>query len=235
MDGYIDGQGIYHLNFLRSHRNILRLKQGLEHIEYTTDRKATEWKWNIDQKLHRNEALETAWSSFRYDVGACLPRELQEMNPSVHPRTGAAILKLISDSTAKQKVQLVKELDCPNSFDEEWYYVVDLDESRLEVYHDLEIQHPDHMFFNHYPNQSRVPRLDCAYTFAALQGLSEKEFIEHHKRSRKNGPTLEFTRSLFRSRIEKKWRQKSRQTNSGRKKTLLRRLLAKRNGGGQKK
>ncbi|RYC80360.1 hypothetical protein BFJ63_vAg16750 [Fusarium oxysporum f. sp. narcissi] len=235
-DGDIDGQGLYLLNFLHSHRNILRLKKGLEHIRYITDDEAAKWKWEVDKKLDRNEALKIAWCSFRDDISAGLPQELQELNPSVHPCTGAAILKLISDSTAKQEVQLVKELYCTNSFDEEWHYVVDLDESRLEVYHDLDMQHPDHMFFNHYPNESRVPRLNCAYTFAALECLSEKEFVEYHKRSRKDGPTLEFTRSRFQPfRIQKQWRQKnSRQTKKRKTKMLLRRLLTIRSGSGQK-
>ncbi|KAH7191088.1 hypothetical protein DER44DRAFT_101880 [Fusarium oxysporum] len=234
--GYIDEQGIYLLNFLRSRRNILRLKEGLEHIEYITDDEASEWKWKIDKKLGGNVALQNDWMSFCENVGTSLPRELQDMNTSLHPCTGAAILKLISDSTANQKVQLVKELHCTNSFDEEWHYVVDLDRSRLEVYHGLELPHPDHMFFGHYPNESRVPRLNCAYTFADLECLSEKEFIEYHKRSRKDGPTLEFTRSLFRFRIQKQRRQKkSRQTKIRKKQTLLRRLLGKRNGSGKKK
>ncbi|KAF5723054.1 hypothetical protein FMUND_2228 [Fusarium mundagurra] len=146
MDGDIGGQGVYLLNFLRSRRNILRLKKGLEHLKYITDDEASQWKWEIDQKLCGNETLVNDWLSFRGDVSAGLPRELQEMNTSVHPYTGGAILKLISDYTAKQNVQLVKELDCPGSFEEEWYYVVDLDKSRLEVYHGLEQQHPDHIF-----------------------------------------------------------------------------------------
>ncbi|KAL5600743.1 hypothetical protein FOVSG1_006773 [Fusarium oxysporum f. sp. vasinfectum] len=120
--GYIDEQGIYLLNFLRSRRNILRLKEGLEHIEYITDDEASEWKWKIDKKLGGNVALQNDWMSFCENVGTSLPRELQDMNTSLHPCTGAAILKLISDSTAKQKVQLVKELHCTNSFDEEWHY-----------------------------------------------------------------------------------------------------------------
>ncbi|KAF9773806.1 hypothetical protein IL306_008317 [Fusarium sp. DS 682] len=153
--GYIDEQGVYLLNFLRSRRNILRLKKGLKHIEYTTDDEAREWKWKIDEKLRGNEALKNNWNSFCENVTG-LPRELQEMNTSLHPCTGAAILQLISDSKAKQKVQLVKELQCTNRFDEEWHYVVDLDRSRLEVYHDLEPQYPDHMFFGHYRNESRA-------------------------------------------------------------------------------
>ncbi|SCO92375.1 uncharacterized protein FRV6_16503 [Fusarium oxysporum] len=144
--GYIDEQGIYLLNFLRSRRNILRLKEGLEHIEYIKDDEASEWKWKIDKKLGGNVALQNDWMSFCENVDTSLPRELQDMNTSLHPCTGAAILKLISDSTAKQKVQLVKELHCTNSFDEEWHYVVDLDRSRLEVYHGLELPHPDHIF-----------------------------------------------------------------------------------------
>ncbi|KAF5561738.1 hypothetical protein FPHYL_6042 [Fusarium phyllophilum] len=144
--GYIDEQGVCLLNFLRSPCNILQLKKGLEHIEYTTDDEASEWKWKIDQKLRGNEALENDWMSFCKNVGTGLPQELQEMNTSLHPWTGAAILKLISDSTAKKKVLLVKELQGTNSFDEEWHYVVDLDRSRLEVYHGLDLPHPDHIF-----------------------------------------------------------------------------------------
>ncbi|EWY79978.1 hypothetical protein FOCG_18227 [Fusarium oxysporum f. sp. radicis-lycopersici 26381] len=233
--GYIDEQGVYLLNFLRSRRNILRLKKGLKHIEYTTDDEASEWKWKIDEKLRGNEALKNNWNSFCENVTG-LPRELQEMNTSLHPCTGAAILQLISDSKAKQKVQLVKELQCTNRFDEDWHYVVDLDRSRLEVYHDLEPQHPDHMFFGHYRNESRVPRLNCAYNFGALEGLSEKKFVEYHEKTRKDGPTLESTRSLVQSfRIQKQGRlKKPTRTKRGKKEMLLRRLFTKRNGSGQK-
>ncbi|KAH7231302.1 uncharacterized protein BKA55DRAFT_465773, partial [Fusarium redolens] len=177
-DGDIEGQGLYLLNFLRSDRNIRQLKKGLEHTEYITDDDALNWKWKLDQKLCKDEDLRNAWLSFQSEVGDSLPREIQEFHPSVHPCTGASILKLISGATNKQKVLLVKELYSIGCFYDEWTYVVDLDKERLEVYRNLEEKKPGHMFFNYYPDQDKVPGFVCAYTFAVLECLSEREFIE---------------------------------------------------------
>ncbi|KAM5349969.1 hypothetical protein ACJ41O_006474 [Fusarium nematophilum] len=194
-DGCLMGQGLHLFRFLRTPDNIVRLKEGLSHIEQISDSEGAKLHLKIDEcdpSIWGDATVRDSWSSFLdHPTSLNLPLDIPGLPLSVYPGTGAEVLELISSADAEQKIPFLNDIGFANYGPIcEWAYIIDLDREVLEVYSGCQIKEPDHAFFDVGDPVDWVPHLNCSYMLSALEDLREDRFLEHHEKSIEEGEPL---------------------------------------------
>lgn len=178
-DGYPEGAGKRIIHYLATEGFIQKLRDGLEHVyavsgaeheKLVQESQAECPRLSHFPKLDENGTLlRSPYDQFTEDPVNNYSLDLLRMHPSLCVRTSTAILVLIANATAENRVPVFLEPEFANdTLFCEWSYVIDLDSDSLEIFSNSERKTPEHRFVNVGAADDPVPTFIAAVPFAEM-------------------------------------------------------------------
>jgi hypothetical protein len=124
-DGYLEGQGVSVMEFLRGKKNRKNLEKGLEYVSWITDEE-------FNAFLKEAEVPESGWMDMEQ------AEKWQARHYELSRDCSSDILPMIANNAVSEKPRQIKLSNsitfASDSLFCEWAYVIDFDTNQLEIY-----------------------------------------------------------------------------------------------------